>query len=149
MIVVHQEAIDFVAQHYPKATVLTAWPVAADIFRPELGYVLHPLKAVSIKDFTLPQIRKAAKESDRYDTAIVFTTHFLTPSFRRYLLDHPDSRRGREFAATRDLTPAEIAAILDGRIVWQVDRNGEWAAVLRFNRSYEALSSNPLLWSHR
>ncbi len=138
MIVVHQEAIDFVAQHYPDATILTAWPVAADIFRPELGYVDHPMKAISIEDFTLPQIRKAAQEPGRYDTAIVFTSHFVTPSFRTYLMDHPNTRRGREFAASRDLTPAEIAALLGGEIVWQDDRGGEWAAVLRFHRSYDA-----------
>jgi 4-amino-4-deoxy-L-arabinose transferase-like glycosyltransferase len=138
MIVVDQEAIDYVAQHYPDATVLTAWPVAADIFRPELGYVTHPMKAVSIEDFTLPQIRKAAQEPGKYDTAIVFTTHFATPSFRRYLMDHPNTQRGREFAASRDMTPREIAAILGGDIVWEDDRSGEWAAVLRFNRSYEA-----------
>jgi 4-amino-4-deoxy-L-arabinose transferase-like glycosyltransferase len=139
MIVVHQEAIDFVAQHYPQSTVLTAWPVAADLFNPYLGYVATPIKATSIEDFTLPSIRKAAQEPGDYDTAIVFTTHFVTPPFRHYLLAHPNSRRGREFAATRDLTPNEIAAILGGTIVWQDDRNGEWAAVLRFNRSYEAI----------
>jgi 4-amino-4-deoxy-L-arabinose transferase-like glycosyltransferase len=145
MIVVDQEAIDFVAEHYPEATILTAWPVAADVFRPELGYVTHPMKAVSIEDFTLPQIQKAAQEPGRYDTAIVFTTHYVTPSFRSYLMSHPNTRRGREFAATRDLSPAEIAAILGGHIVWQDDRNGEWAAVLRFDRSYDArlLSWNP------
>ena len=138
MIVVHQEAINFVVDNYPNATILTAWPVAADIFRPELGYVPHPLRAISIDDFTLPQIRKAANEPERYDTAIVFTTHFLSPAFRRYLLDHPNSRGGREFATTHDLSPAEIAAVLHGRIVWQDDRNGEWAAVLRFDRAYDA-----------
>jgi 4-amino-4-deoxy-L-arabinose transferase-like glycosyltransferase len=138
MIVVHQEAIDFVVQHYPNATILTAWPVAADIFRPELGYVSRPLKAISIEDFTLPQVRKAAKEPERYDTAIVFTSHYVTPSFRQYLMAHPDSTRGREFEATRDLTPEEIAAILGGRIVWKDDRDGEWAAVLRFDRAYDA-----------
>ncbi len=138
MIVVDQEAIDFVAQHYPDATILTAWPVAADVFRPELGYVKTPMKAVSIEDFTLPEIRKAAKEPGRYDTAIVFTTHFVTPSFRHYLMDHPDTRSGREFAESRDLRPAEIAALLGGQIVWEDNRGGEWAAVLRFNRSYDA-----------
>jgi 4-amino-4-deoxy-L-arabinose transferase-like glycosyltransferase len=145
MIVVHQEAIDFVAQHYPDATVLTAWPVAADVFRPELGYVTRPMKAISIEDFTLPQIRKAAQEPGRYDTAIVFTSHFVTPSFRTYLMDHPNTLRGKEFAASRDLTPAEIAAILGGEIVWQDDRGGEWAAVLRFHRSYDAELLPPLL----
>jgi 4-amino-4-deoxy-L-arabinose transferase-like glycosyltransferase len=143
MIVVHQEAIDFVAQHYPDAAVLTAWPVAADVFRPELGYVSRPMKAISIDDFTLPQIRKAAQEPARYDTAIVFTTHFVTPSFRAYLMDHPNTQRGKEFAASRDLAPAEIAAMLGGEIVWQDDRGGEWAAVLRFRRSYDALLLPP------
>ena len=138
MIVVHQQAIDYVAAHYPDATVLTAWPVAADLFRPELGYVTQPIKAFSIDDFTRPEVLKAAAQPDRYDTAIVFTTHFTAPAFRRYLLAHPDTRRGREFAATRDLTPEEIAALLGGSVVWSSDINGEWAAVLRFNRSYEA-----------
>ncbi len=143
MIVVHQEAIDFVAKHYPDATVLTAWPVAADLFRPELGYVAHPMKAISIDDFTLPQVRKAAQEPSRYDTAIVFTSHYVSPSFRSYLTSHPNSRRGKEFAANHDLSPAEIASMLGGEIVWQDDRGGEWAAVLRFHRSYEALLLPP------
>jgi 4-amino-4-deoxy-L-arabinose transferase-like glycosyltransferase len=149
MIVVHQQAIDYVADHYPQATVLTAWPVAADLFNPYLGYVKTPIKAVSIEDFTLPSIRQAADDTRRtgtapYDTAIVFTTHFLEPSFRRYLLAHPDSLRGRQFAATRDLSPEEIAALLGGHVVTTFDRHGEWAAVLRFDRSYEArLTPNP------
>jgi 4-amino-4-deoxy-L-arabinose transferase-like glycosyltransferase len=143
MIVVHEQAIDFVAAHYPEATVLTAWPVSADLFRPELGYVSRPIRAFSIDNFTLPEIQKAAGEPGHYDTAIVFTTHFLAPSFRRYLLNHPNSRRGREYAATRDLSPVEIAALLGGRIVWQNDIHGEWAAVLRFDRSYDAALTTP------
>ncbi len=143
MIVVHQQAIDYVATHYPQATVLTAWPVAADLFNPYLGYVRQPIKAVSIEDFTLPSIRKQADDTRRtgtapYDTAIVFTTHFLEPGFRRYLETHPNSFRGREFAATRDLSPEEIATLLGGHVVITYDRHGEWASVLRFDRSYEA-----------
>ncbi len=143
MIVVHQQAIDFVEQHYPHAKVLTAWPVTTYLFLPELGYATQSMTPVAIEDFTLPSIRKAAKEPGRYDTAIVFTTHFVAPSLRRYLLAHPDSYRARQFAATRDLTPSEIAAILNGRIVWQNSINGEWAAVLRFNRSYDARALPP------
>jgi 4-amino-4-deoxy-L-arabinose transferase-like glycosyltransferase len=143
MIVVHQQAIDYVAQHYPQATVLTAWPVAADLFNPYLGYVQQPIKAVSIEDFTLPSIQQAADETRRtgtapYDTAIVFTTHFLEPGFRSYLQSHPNTFRGRQFAATRDLSPQEIATRLGGHVVVTYDRHGEWAAVLRFDRSYEA-----------
>ncbi len=153
MIVVHQQAIDYVADHYPQATVLTAWPVAADLFNPYLGYVKTPVKAVSIEDFTLPSVRKAAEDTRPspdapggtapYDTAIVFTTHFLEPGFRRYLEAHPESFRGREFAATRDLSPQEIATLLGGHVIVTFDRHGEWAAVLRFDRSYEARLTPP------
>ncbi|MEK6398218.1 MAG: glycosyltransferase family 39 protein, partial [Terriglobus sp.] len=44
MIVVHQHAIDFVTSHYPGSTVLSAWPVLADLQRPELGYLKTPMK---------------------------------------------------------------------------------------------------------
>ena len=143
MIVVQREAIDFVQQHYPGATILTAWPVSTDLFEPYLGYVNHPMKVVAIDDFTLPQVLLAARESNRYNTAIVFTTHFVTPLYRRYLLSHPNSWRGRAFAAKRDLTPAEIAALLGGRVVWRQERGGEWAAVLRFPRSHTAALRPP------
>ena len=138
MIVVQQEAIDFVQKHDPNATILTAWPVSTDLFEPYLGYVRHPMKVVAIEDFTLPQVLIAAREPDRFDTAIVFTTHFVTPMFRRYLLNHPNTWRGRAFATDRDLTPVEIATMLGGQIVWQDERGGEWAAVLRFQRSEDA-----------
>ncbi len=138
MIVVHQEAIDYVAQHYPNATVLTAWPVAADLFNPWLGYTTTPIKGFSIEDFTRAQIARAAAEPERYDTAIVFTTHYTDPAFRSWLLAHPNTSRGRDFAATRDLSPNEIAALLGGQVIITFDRHGEWAAVLRFPRSYSA-----------
>jgi 4-amino-4-deoxy-L-arabinose transferase-like glycosyltransferase len=143
MVVVHEQAIGYVAGHYPNATVLTAWPVTADLFNPYLGYVRAPIKTVSVEDFTRPSLQPYVAETANtgiasYDTAIVFTTHFLEPNLRRYLLTHPNTRRGREFATSRDLSPQEIAALLGGTVVVNYERNGEWAAVLRFNRSYEA-----------
>ena len=149
MIVVHQQAIDFVAEHYPAATVLTAWPVTADLFNPDLGYVTRPIKATSIDDFTpasiVPLVRQANTPgaAATYDTAIVFTTKYLDPTLRNYLETHPDTPRGREFAASHDLRPAEIAALLGGRVVTTFDRRGEWAAVLRFDRTYDASLNLP------
>ncbi len=147
MIVVHQQAIDYVATHYPEATVLTAWPVAADLYNPFLGYVTTPIRATSIEDFTLPEITKAAQRPGDYDTAIVFTTHFTTPTLRHWLLTHPTTRRGREFAATRDLTPEEIARLLHGTVIAQWNHNGEWSAVLRFPRTYDAKLLSPSLFA--
>ena len=139
MIVVHQRAIAFVNEHYPDATVLTAWPVSNDLFNPELGYTTHRMRVTPIENFSFDQIQKAAQHPEDFDTAIVFTTHYVAPSLQRYLLSHPDSRIGRVVTKNPDLSPAEIAVRLHGQIVWQSPNlDGEWAVVLRFNRSYEA-----------
>lgn len=138
MIVTHQEAIAWLQQHAPNATVLTAWPASTELFQPNLGYTRHPFKVFAIEDFSSAQIAKAAQQPGRYDTALVFTTHYVTPGYGRYLLAHPLSGRGREYLRNRDLSPAEIARALGGQIVWQRDRDGEWAAVLQFQRSYDA-----------
>lgn len=137
MIVVHQEAIAFVNQHYPDARVLTAWPVSTDLFNPELGYTTHRTRVMPVEDFSVSEIEKAAQHPEDFDTAIVFTTHYVAPSLQRYLLSHPDSRIGHAVTHS-DLSPHEIALLLHGQVVWQDNRDGEWAAVLRFNRSYEA-----------
>ncbi|HEY1744822.1 MAG TPA: glycosyltransferase family 39 protein [Granulicella sp.] len=143
MIVVHQEAIDYIAEHFPDARVLTAWPAAAELSRPDLGYTQRSIKVATIENFTAVEVLKARQEPELFDTALVITTRYTTPGLRNYLLQHPDSRRGRKFATERDLAPAEIASILGGQIVWQDNRDGEWAAVIRFSRSYEARLQRP------
>jgi 4-amino-4-deoxy-L-arabinose transferase-like glycosyltransferase len=135
MIVVHQEAIDYLARNDPDATVLTAWPVTTDLFCPELGYTRRAFKVVALEDFTADDIRKAAQQPVAFDTVLVVTTHYIPPTLRRYLTEHPNSSRGGEFARAPVLTPAEIAAELGGNIVWQDDRNGEWAAIVRLPRA--------------
>ena len=138
LILVHQDAIAWLAQHDPEATVLTAWPGAAELTRPELGYTQRPFQVYSLEDFSRTELARAAAEPGGYDTALVFTTHYTSPGFRTFLITHPGSRRGRKYARERDLTPSEIARLLDGTVAWQEDRNGEWAAILRFNRRYDA-----------
>lgn len=139
MIVVHQEAIAYIGQRFPDARVLTAWPAAAELVRPDLGYTSRSIKVTPIENFTAAEVLRAKQEPDLFDTALVITTRYTTPELRQYLLQHPDTRRGREFANQRDLSPDEVAAILGGQIVWKDNRDGEWAAVIRFSRSYEAL----------
>jgi hypothetical protein len=139
MIEVHRDASDYVVTHYPHATVLTAWPMAADLTRPELGYVRQRIQVTSVENFSAEQILKAGQDPESFDTAIVFTTHYMSPALARYLAKHPNSARGKEFATGRDLDPQEVATMLHGRVVWQENHNGEWAAVLRFDRQYEAV----------
>ena len=143
MIVVHQEAIAYLQAHNPDATVLTAWPAAAELTRPELGYTRHTFKIFSVENFTTAEIDKAAAEPGNFDAALVFATHYTPPALALYMLNHPESKRGQKYFAHRDLPPMELAHRLGGRVVWEDDRNGEWAAVLVFDRRYNARLGEP------
>src|ERR1700728_4295429 len=49
MVVLHQRAVGLIAQRWPQATVLTAWPAVEELERPELGYTKKPVKAIAIQ----------------------------------------------------------------------------------------------------
>jgi 4-amino-4-deoxy-L-arabinose transferase-like glycosyltransferase len=139
MIVLHLQAVHFLADHYPHATVLSAWPATAELSRPELGYTRIPLKVFSIQNFSIEQMQLAAADPGSYDTALIFSTKWepridLGPNLRKP--NH--SADTRYFDFHHDLRPAEAAALLHGEILWQQYRNGEWAAVLHFPRIVNA-----------
>ncbi len=135
MIVLHQQAIGLIARRFPAATVLSAWPATSEMQFPELGYTRTPLKMVGIENFSPDEIQKAASDPGAYDTALVFSTKWIPPGLN---LGHSGSD-ARFYDFHQDLPPREIAALLHGDVVWQGWRNGEWAAVLRFPRSVEAM----------
>lgn len=146
MIVLHQQAIHLVATRWPQATVLTAWPVAADIIRPELGYVKTPLRMTPLENFSAQEIVKAMGEQDRFDTAIVFSTKYVPPgtATNTHFLG-PSRNDARYFDFHDDLRPTEIARLLHGQIAWESQRKGEWAAVIRFPRAVDAQLRLPQL----
>lgn len=138
MIVLHQQAIAQLQQRFPGATVLSAWPVTADLQRPELGYVAAPVRTAEIQNFTAAEIAKAAERSGDYDTAVVFSTKYTPPAGGLNLAGTPSRADATYFDAHRDLLPDEIARALGGRVVWQTERKGQWTGLLHFERSYEA-----------
>lgn len=138
MIVLHQQAISFVATHYPQATVLTAWPVAADLIRPELGYVKTPIKMTPLENFSAAEVVKAMGEQDQFDTAIVFSTKYLPSQMQHTVSVVHMQNDAKYFDFHEDLPPGQIAHLLHGSVVWQESRQGEWAAVLRFPRAADA-----------
>lgn len=143
MIVLHQRAITLIAQQWPQATVLTAWPAYSELERPELGYTKVPIKAVAIQNFSRQQIENAARMQQGaagagdYDTALLFSTKWAPPSGRVNLAGRSTPADARYFDFHEDLLPAEAAAILHGKVVWQASIRGEWVAVLRFPHSEE------------
>ena len=146
MIVLHQQAIGLIARRFPAATVLSAWPATREMELPELGYTSAPVKTVGIDNFSPGEIQKAGADPGAYDTALVFSTKWIPMGID---LGHRSSDE-RYFDFHRDLPPREIAQRLHGDVVWQARRNGEWAAVLRFPRSMEAMTmrlSESAAWS--
>jgi 4-amino-4-deoxy-L-arabinose transferase-like glycosyltransferase len=138
MIVVHQRAVHFIDQTYPQATVLTAWPATSELNRPELGYTNHPVKTVALQNFAMDQIQKAAADPGSYDVALIFSTKWEPPANRINLGRQNESADTKYFDFHRDLSPAEVATLLHGDVVWQAHRKGEWAAVIHFPRIVEA-----------
>lgn len=148
-VVLQQRAINYISQHYPQATVLTAWPAYAELQRPELGYVRHPIRAVILQNFSLGQIEVAAQPDNitsgpsTYDTALIFSTKWSPPAGSVNLSKRNNPADAKYFDFHEDIRPAQAAALLHGEVVWQGSIRGEWAAVLHFPRVMEA-SSLPL-----
>jgi hypothetical protein len=140
MIVLHQRAVALIAQRWPQATVLTAWPAVSELERPELGYTSFPIKTIAIQNFSREQIdaaaamEKASPAPGAYDTALLFSTKWAPPPGKVNLAGGNSPTDVRYFDFHQDLLPAEAAAILHGEVVWQASIRGEWVAVLRFPR---------------
>lgn len=123
----HQKAARVIEREYPRTDILTAWPMSDELSRPELGYVASPHRVKAIKDFTAQEIATASKET--FDVAVVFSTKYEPPrpffESRWWLgMSH------RFFDYHRDLRPFEIALMLNGTLVWQEGRNGQWVAII-------------------
>jgi len=130
-----QAAIRQIVARFPHPTVLTAWPATDELRKPELGYVARPIPVVPIDDFSAPQILHAAQMSPSWNVALVFSTKY-DPSTLPFRLGRAGERLDKQyFDFHRDLSPALIARLLQGTVVWQQSRKSEWAAVLAFDRT--------------
>jgi 4-amino-4-deoxy-L-arabinose transferase-like glycosyltransferase len=144
----HQAGIRQLERLYPGATVLSAWPVTDELTRPELGYLQQPFEVYRLEDFTSAQIARAAQEPGRYSAALVFSTKYDPPSLSlrlgRWSFGPPhfgpwnEATDERYFGLHHDLPPEEIALELHGDLVWKRQEHGQWIALIRFNRQFEA-----------
>ncbi len=133
-IVLEQQAISQINRNYPNATVLTAWPFTDDLTKPELGYVRKPRTVVAINDFTLASIQRAGESNANFTVALVFSTKYEPPHLPFNLGETNRRLDEKYFRSHEDLDPEAIARLLGGKVVWQATRNGQWAAVLHFDR---------------
>jgi hypothetical protein len=140
-ILLHQHAEVFLEEHYPQARVLTAWPASDEITRPYLGYVSRPLRVFQIEDFTVEQLMVASDQTSKFDVAFVFSTKYDHPHpwFRNW--QAWQQWKARFFGYHRDLPPAVAAQVLGGRLVYEEQRRGQWAAVIEIEQIREATAT--------
>jgi len=137
-IAMHAEAARFLSLRYPHARVLTAWPASDELSRPWLGYVSRPFPVVRVEDFTPAQVGIASRSAGQFDVALVFSTKYQPT--RPLLEDWLPWQHLKEkyFGYHRDLPPEEIAAQLGARVVFQKNSDGQWVAVIAWEREENA-----------
>lgn len=143
VILLHQSAIRQIVTHYSYATVLTAWPVTDELTKPELGYVTKPMQVAAIDNFSLEQIEKAAQMNNPYTVGLIFSTKYDPPHLPLSLGRRNQAFDERFFDFHQDLPPETIARLLGGKVMWRSERQGQWAAVLHFDRPQEAMLQPP------
>jgi 4-amino-4-deoxy-L-arabinose transferase-like glycosyltransferase len=134
----HEAGIAQLNKQFPGSTVLSAWPMTDELRRPELGYLKVPYDVYALEDFTANQIARAAAEPERYSTALVFSTKYEPQSPLFTLGAKSQALDERYFGLHHDLPPEAIALQLHGALVWQKEDQGQWVALIRFNRQFEA-----------
>ncbi len=134
----HQAGIQQLDARYPGATVLSAWPLADELSRPELGYLSQPYAVYLVPDFTAAGLARAAEEPENYSAALVFSTKYDPHSSFFTLGATSRTADERYFGLHHDLPPEEIARQLHGDLVWQQQDHGQWIALIRFNRQFDA-----------
>jgi hypothetical protein len=130
----HEAGIAQLNKRYPGATVLSAWPMTDELSRPELGYLKQPFDVDRIEDFSAPQIDRAAEEPWKFTTALVFSTKYDPPRPLFTLGSKSTELDEKYFGLHRDLPPEEIAKKLGGDMVWKQEYQGQWVALIRFER---------------
>jgi len=134
----HQAGIAQLNQRYPGATVLSAWPMTDELTRPELGYLKQPYDVYVLADFSAVQIARATAAPDKYTAALVFSTKYDPPPLLSKLGLKSEAVDERFFGLHHDLPPDAIARELGGTLIWKKEDQGQWVALIRFNRQLEA-----------
>jgi hypothetical protein len=132
-----QAGVRQLEERYPGATVLSVWPLSDELKRPELGYVHRSFAVYLIDNFSAAQIARAAQEPEKYSAALVFSTKYDPPSPLFTLGPKSRALDERYFDLHYDLAPEAIALALHGDLVWKQEDQGQWIALIRFNRQYD------------
>ncbi len=133
-VILHAQAENEIAQRFPHARVLTAWPASDEMTRPFLGYVQQPMNVIRVENFSEAEMGKVARATEEFDVVFLFTTKWEPPRPLLQSLAFGKALQQRFFDYHEDVTPERAAAMLGGRIVRYENRNNEWVAIIAIER---------------
>ena len=139
-IILHAQAEAEIAQRYPHARVLTAWPASDEMTRPFLGYVKQPMDVIRIENFSEAEMGRAAHATREFDILFLFTAKWEPPRPLLQSLAFGEALQKRFFDYHENVTPERAAELLGGRIMRYENRNNEWVAIIAIERVEDARS---------
>jgi hypothetical protein len=139
-VILHAQAEAEIAQRYPHARVLTAWPALDEITRPFLGYVKQPMDVIRAENFSEAEMERIARATGEFDIAFLFTTKWEPPRPLLQNLAFGEALQTRFFDYHQDVTPEHAAEMLGGRVLRYENRNNEWVAIIAIERVEDARS---------
>ena len=134
----HQDAAHYIETHPPGGRVLTAWPGSDELTKPYLGYVNKPYQIVAIENFSSGQVLAAREAANQFDAAFVFSTKYEPASGFIIRLPFWEQLQKRYFGYHVDLPPSVIASLLQGHVLHEHSRGGQWVAVIQMDRAANA-----------
>jgi hypothetical protein len=129
-VILHKQAETEIAQHYPHARILTAWPGSDELTKPFLGYVKQPADVIQIDNFSQSEMERAAQAAGEFDVAFLFTTKWQPPHPLWQTLPFGEAIQERFFDYHEDISPDRAASMLGGRVVRYENRNNQWVAII-------------------
>jgi hypothetical protein len=138
----HADAAAFLQKNHSGVAVLTAWPGSDELNRPFLGYVKKPMTVVRVENFSPQQMLAARGQRDLFDAVFVFNTKYDPPRNLLNGIGWWNRVQERFFGYHEDFRPAQVAIMMQGRVVWHEERGGQWAGVVMVEHAENAKSGS-------
>ncbi len=139
--------LDYVALHqaaiesFPKGQkwkVVSVWPGSDELSMPWLGYTKQPLDITEIESFTRQDLIAAGENHPQY---LLMFPRGACKAGNPFLRAH--GPQGGYFRGTQELTPDEVAALMNARVTYRAQRNCDWVAVLKVAGPDNAIQGQP------
>jgi Dolichyl-phosphate-mannose-protein mannosyltransferase len=128
----HVNAANFLEQHEPGLTILTAWPANDELTKPYLGYVKSPLATITIPNFSGEEVIRAKQQGNRFQVAYLFSTKYESATWFRSAAWEKLNRRFFDYHT--DLSPQAAAELLGGKVVYLERNKAEWVEILEMEQ---------------